>query len=542
MSRLSRLVPCILYLWLVLSLVIPNILLSITERMNVAMAAANVLLPLGLIGIGASLSSRISRTVWLMLPLAVLGVFQIVLLGLYGRSVIAVDMFLNVVTTNSAEAGELLAGLWPVITVTCILYLPLPLMGIYVARHNMKLAKGFRTTSRRISSIAACGGLISLAVCYMAPQAYAMNNDLYPVNAGYNCYLAIDRTQRTSLYHTTSQGYSYNARSTHPDSLREICVLVVGETSRAANWSLFGYDRPTNPLLSRRKQGIFTAPQTYSESNTTHKAVPMLLSPVNAETYETDIYLTRSLITAFNEAGWHTAFVSAQSPNRSFIEYFGNEADTTVYINHDNYDFGLLPVLDSLLRQGNRKQLVVLHTYGSHYSYRDRYGETDRKFVPDDYSEPTAAQRDRLINAYDNTIVATDRLLDNIINRLEDEHCVASMLYSSDHGEDIFDDGRHFLHAGPIPSVNQVHVAMLAWLSPEYETLFATETNMLATNFAKRVSSSRSYCPTALGLAGINSNRVQPNESLVSAEYAPKKAVYLNDHNEAVALADITNR
>ena len=52
------------------------------------------------------------------------GAFQIVLLYLFGQSIIAVDMFLNLVTTNSSETLELLDNLTPAIIAVIILYVP----------------------------------------------------------------------------------------------------------------------------------------------------------------------------------------------------------------------------------------------------------------------------------------------------------------------------------------------------------------------------------------------------------------------------------
>ena len=68
------------------------------------------------------------------------------------------------------------------------------------------------------------------------------------------------------------------------DSIPRLVILVVGETARAHNWQLLGYDRPTNPRLSRR-DGIVAFPRVLTSSNTTHKSVPMLLSAVDADTY-----------------------------------------------------------------------------------------------------------------------------------------------------------------------------------------------------------------------------------------------------------------
>ena len=47
------------------------------------------------------------------------------------------------------------------------------------------------------------------------------------------------------------------------------------------------------------------------------------------------------------------------------------------------------------------------------------------------------------------------------------------MLYTSDHGEDIFDDSRHlFLHASPVPSYYQLHVPFLIWMSDTYREAY----------------------------------------------------------------------
>lgn len=541
MKTLRENLPHILYCMLLLALAVPNILLAFSEKMSPAAATANILLPAGVIGWLMTLSPRMGRTVWFFLPMMVLAAFQIVLLALYGRSVIAVDMFLNVVTTSSAEAGELLGSLLPAIAFVCALYLPVLILSIPTLRRGHVLRPAFVNASRRISFVALGVGLMAVGFCYAAPDSYTVRKDLYPVNAGYNIYLAVDRTLRTGKYSETSEKYHYDAKNSHPQSVREICVLVIGETSRAQNWQLLGYKRNTNPMLSRRANQLILAQNAYSESNTTHKSVPMLLSPINSENFGDDIYNAKSLISAFREAGWNTAFITDQSRNHSFIDFFSSEADTTIYIPLEKGDYNLIPVFDKVLRHRNTKQLVVLHTYGSHFNYHDRYADFDKKFIPDDYHEATSANRQRLLNAYDNTIVATDRFLDLVIRRLEHEKCIASMLYASDHGEDIYEDGRRFLHASPLPSENQVHVPMIAWLSDEYKAAYPTVSRKMRNNFDKLISTSRSYCPTALALAGISSSRIDETASLLSSQYSPRRPIYLDDHNKPQPLQAMLN-
>lgn len=544
----------IVFYFFLLTLLIPNVVLSFTEPLGMAGAIANVLLPGGIIYLLMSLSPRLGRTIWLMFPLVFFAAFQIVLLSLYGRSIIAVDMFLNLVTTNAAEVSELLGNMLPIIGVVVAIYVPSLVIACIFIRRKIRLEESFVRKNRHVASVISFIGCVALVAASMLSPEYAVRRDLYPVNVGYNVYLAFDRTARTADYSKTSADFTYGAVAQHPADERELYILIVGETARAENWQILGYGRPTNPRLSGRSD-VMACSKAYSESNTTHKSVPMLISPVDATNFKDNIYRVKSIVTAFKEAGFSTAFLSNQRYNRSFIDFFAEESDSVNFIKENGRinlaldvnsrpDSELLPILDGIIAAGNKKQLVILHTYGSHFNYRDRYSKEDIRFTPCDYVEATKEQRQQLVNAYDNTIVATDRFIDDCISRLDSiEGLKAGILYTSDHGEDIFDDGSgNFLHASPRPSVHQVHVPMLAWLSRSYRESYPDKARNLRANMNRLVSTSRSYAPTALEMAGIKVSGnalVDTAASLCSPAYAARTPLYLTDHNEAVALIDI---
>lgn len=73
-----------------------------------------------------------------------LGAFQMVLLYLFGRSIIASDMFLNLFTTNTGEVGELLGKLLPAILGVCVLYIPTLALAVRSIRLKEKLEGSFR--------------------------------------------------------------------------------------------------------------------------------------------------------------------------------------------------------------------------------------------------------------------------------------------------------------------------------------------------------------------------------------------------------------
>ena len=85
---------------------------------------AIVLLPFSIYHMIMSWSGNCGKTFWILFPFLFFGAFQIVLLYLFGQSVIAVDMFLNLVTTNPGEALELLDNLIPAIIIVVLLYIP----------------------------------------------------------------------------------------------------------------------------------------------------------------------------------------------------------------------------------------------------------------------------------------------------------------------------------------------------------------------------------------------------------------------------------
>lgn len=535
------------YLFLII-LVVPNIVLCFTEPMPVIAKVCNILLPFACYYLVMTLSRNCGKIFWILFPFIFFGAFQIVLLYLFGQSIIAVDMFLNLVTTNSSEALELLDNLIPAIVIVVVLYVPALVLAMISIVRKRLLSEAFIRRERRRACVALVIGVASLGAAYLMDKRYELKSDLYPADVCYNIGLAFHRTALTQSYKETSQDFTFHARATHPSDKREIYVMVVGETSRALNWSLYGYQRDTNPQLSK-VQGLTAFCHVLTESNTTHKSVPMLLSPVNACNFDS-IYHQKGIITAFKEAGYQTAFFSNQRYNHSFIDFFGMEAHTYDFIKEDSLDSSYNPSDDELLKlvatelaKGVSKQFIVLHTYGSHFNYRERYPTNFASFIPDFPVDAEVKYKDNLVNAYDNSIRYTDDFLARLIGMLQEQQADAAMLYTSDHGEDIFDDTRHlFLHASPVPSYYQIHVPFLVWMSDSYREAYPSLLKAAQANKQKNISSSVSFFQTMLELGGVETPYWNDSLSVTNTLFTEKSRVYLNDHNEARTLDDIGMR
>ena len=521
-------------------LLVPNVALCFTERMSLAASLTNVILPCGIYWLLLTLSRKPGKMIWALFFFIFLAAFQIVLLYLFGRGIIAVDMFLNLVTTNPGEAMELLNNLVPAVGTVFLLYIPVLSLAVVSIRSKELFSKTFVKRQRLNGVCATVAGVLCLGASYFGSKDYAAELDLYPANVIYNIYLAVERTSQTEHYAETSKDFSFNARQ---DSVagRQVYVMVIGETARAAEFSIYGYDRPTTPGLEKEK-GLVAFSNVLSQSNTTHKSVPMLLSAASAVDYDR-IYHEKGIIEAFKEAGFHTVFISNQKPNHSFIDFFGEEADEWKFIKETSSkgentpDTDMLGELQKILKAGRNKEFIVLHCYGSHFNYRERYPQTETFFKPDDASEAKASNREQLVNAYDNTMRNTDKFLCSIMSALRKQDAVTALMYTADHGENIFDDERKlFLHASPAASYYELHVPFFVWLSDAYNAQNPSVMPLLEKNRKKPVASSASLFHSMLGIAGIKTPYLADTLNVASIKFHSAPRHYLNDHNKAVGL------
>ncbi len=548
--RLRLLSAQFLFIYTVIAITVPNLSLAFTNSIPLSANVISVVLPLSFYVWLMSLSRKTGRLVWLLFPLIFFAAFQMVLIYLYGGGVIAVDMFLNLATTNPDEAMELLDNLIPAVAGVLVLYIPLLVLAAWQWARHTSLEAAFQRRMRRVALRTGGVMLLAAALLYVVfPRGgerqgrfeYHVENEVYPVNVFYNLALALHETWLSAHYQERVAHFRFGATPTHNTDSTEVYVLVIGETARSSNFQLYGYARPTTPQLSRESR-LMVFRNVRSQSNTTHKSVPMLLTAATADDHSR-LYHEKGILAAFGEAGFHTAFFSNQLRNHSYIDFLGEEANDACFIREKQPsrrpdDEQLLPYVAQELDQHHRKLFIVLHMYGSHFNYRDRYSRANARFLPDEPTEAKAENRPQLLNAYDNTILHTDRILARLIGMLRTRHCISAVLYTSDHGENIFDDSRHlFLHASPRPSEYDTDVPLLVWTSEQFGRQYPQVVNAMRSNLRKGVESNASVFPTMLSIAGIRARACADSLSLTNRTYRLGTRYYLDDHNHAVPLS-----
>lgn len=306
------------------------------------------------------------------------------------------------------------------------------------------------------------------------------------------------------------EGFSFGITRQKDISQREIYVLVIGESARYGNFSLNGYSRPTSPLLEQQTR-LISYQDVLSTANLTTNAMQLMLTratPLDPGRAHKE----KAITDAFKEAGFQVAWIANQSVSDRFIQRITRPADytffsTTDYDSADSYDGKLIVPMEEVLAQKNLKQLIVFHTLGSHFRYNSRYPDDFRLFNPALQDNTTYGvteeNKELLVNSYDNSIYYTDYVLHEIIRRIEAEEAVSGLVYLSDHGENLYDEGAKMaVHGNAIPSRLELHVPLFIWTSPLYEDIWPEKVSNMEANREKPLSSSHLFS-SLLDIAGM---------------------------------------
>jgi len=249
------------------------------------------------------------------------------------------------------------------------------------------------------------------------------------------------------------------------DSTKTVTVLMIGESARKMNFSLYGYEKNTNPLLSARTD--ITLLNARSCATYTTAGVKAILEYKDSP----DLYeiLPNYLFRTGADVIWRSG--NWGEPPIHIDEYVDEDDLREQYDCEDEkYDGILIEGLKERIQQSkSNKVLIILHMGTSHGpDYSTRYPERFGVFTPvSDSVEEAAKDRTALVNGYDNTIVYTDYLIDSTIEQLRElEEWNSSLIFVSDHGESL-GEGKMFMHGVPLKVAprEQYEIPFIVWTS-----------------------------------------------------------------------------
>lgn len=264
--------------------------------------------------------------------------------------------------------------------------------------------------------------------------------------------------------------------ATIKDNRKSVVVLVIGESARSQNFSLYGYSKNTNPLLSKTPN-LSHFESTSCATYTTAGVKCILEHTDTDELYEIlPNYLYRNNV----EVIWRTTNWGEPPVH---IKNYQNRDVLRESCNCEgcNYDEVLLSGLkDEIAASKKNKILIVLHTSTSHGpTYSKKYPPQFERFKPVCNSvELGKCSQKELINAYDNTIVYTDYILSRVIENLKElKEFDSAMIFVSDHGESLGEKNL-YMHGLPlsIAPKEQFDIPFIVWVSDRSKKLKPNKT------------------------------------------------------------------
>jgi lipid A ethanolaminephosphotransferase len=295
---------------------------------------------------------------------------------------------------------------------------------------------------------------------------------------------------------------------------KSLTVLVVGESARAENFGILGYDRDTTPQLDK-EPGLIAFTDVKSCGTETAVSVPCMFSNMGRRDYNASKAKNEEgLLDVLKRAGLDVIWRDNQSGckgtcDRVTLEDVSNMKDPVLCANSECRDEILLQGLQHFIDTLDKDTVLVLHQMGSHGpEYFKRYPKEYEHFTPVCESNSlNNCSRESIVNGYDNTLVYTDHVLSTLIDLLRNnqDKVDTAMLYLSDHGESL-GEYNLFLHGTPYMMApdQQKHVAMLAWFSDSYQKSFSVDTHCLQMSREKPLSQDNLF-HSMLGLLEVNS-------------------------------------
>lgn len=310
----------------------------------------------------------------------------------------------------------------------------------------------------------------------------------------------------------------------------EVLVVVLGESTSRGHMQLYGYKRETTPLLNAIKDSLLIYNNVISTDVITLKVIPKMLTSLdNANTNKEVI----NIIEVFNKAGYNTFWLSNQRPigfHDNAISKIASASQQLKFFNHivDKktvvLDEVFLPDYKKIINRKGKK-VIFINLIGTHFDYKKRYPAAFNKFVSE---FEKASDKDKIINHYDNAVLYNDFIVYSILQDLKKTNTKSALLYLSDHGENVYDDGDFFGRTESNLKKNMLDIPFFIWTSAEFE--FPEDFEYIPN---RKFMTDHLY--ESLGhLFGVMHKDMNVNHSIFSNSFKKRKRIVVNgiDYDE----------
>jgi glucan phosphoethanolaminetransferase (alkaline phosphatase superfamily) len=246
------------------------------------------------------------------------------------------------------------------------------------------------------------------------------------------------------------KAHSFSATGTAKPE-KSLLLMVVGESQRQDHYS-YMINRKYAPLLwnAEHDGNMISFTDTTTHSTKTLQACVALLTRASTE-YNAKNFYEKSLISAYKEAGYSTYYITYHPAIASYNDGLNIiVAEAGKFINHavENrstkaYDTGMLPIIDKIIKENKGKTLIVMKTISVHFPFYIRFPKEFELFTPTTSDEDGVKNKEMVRNNYRNGIVFSGYFLNQLATYVSKTDYPAAMVFISDHGAALFDDGKN---------------------------------------------------------------------------------------------------
>ena len=333
------------------------------------------------------------------------------------------------------------------------------------------------------------------------------------------CFLKIKSYINSLNLISISDDATIEEKNYNKNDKKNLIVFVMGESARAKNFSLNGYERNTNKFLDDYKEDIISFKNFESCGTFTALSLTCTFSHLPRKEFDyAKSFKYESLIDIFDKVGFDVSWRSNNGKckgicdrvKHSLVKSFGDNI----------YDDLLLKAFDmDLNRLTEKNNLIVLHGRGSHGPlYYKRYPKEFEIYKPACNNELDECSVKEIINAYDNSIYYTSYILKEIIDRLialSNEYNTM-LIFMSDHGQSLGENGI-FMHSAPFDTApkDQKNPAFFIWLNDDFANTFNIDKQCLRNKINNNLSQDNIF-HSMLGIFKIHSKYYNKNLDIFS--------------------------
>lgn len=286
--------------------------------------------------------------------------------------------------------------------------------------------------------------MLSLLLCFVLVDQHEKWGRFYDILPGF-MGVSIDYdetniensiTQRREIYNKSS----YSAKKV--EKIKQLYIIVMGESLNRNHMSVYGYHRETTPELDKAKNNAIIFTDAITAFAQTRPSLDYALMDRNLESP----HQNTSFIGAFKKAQFKTWWISNQQPMRYPTAALGALSDVNIFTSHEaygveahRYDEIVLPHVKRALADNAPNKMIFIHLLGNHLQYKNRY-PVDR-FTRFDSNKGITHYKSNAIDSYDNSVYYGDYIISQIWQWAKEhsEEVALSLLFSSDHGEEIYE-------------------------------------------------------------------------------------------------------